>query len=82
MISIVGGGSWGTALAMTTRYVSLGSILGAICVPLGALLLGYPRPFVLASLVVAALIIARHRENIARLLAGTERKLGEKRTVV
>src|SRR3989441_841091 len=70
------------ALALTTRYVSLGSILGAICVPLGALLLGYPRPFVLASLVVAALIIARHRENIARLLAGTERKLGEKRTVV
>src|SRR5256886_13099829 len=67
------------ALALTTRYVSLGSILGAICVPLGALLLGYPRPFVLASLVVAALIIARHRENIARLLAGTERKLGEKR---
>ena len=68
------------AVALTTRYVSLGSILGAICVPLGALLLGYPRPFVLASLGVAALVVARHHENIARLLAGTERKLGEKRT--
>jgi glycerol-3-phosphate acyltransferase PlsY len=68
------------AVALTTRYVSLGSILGAVCVPLGALLLGYPRPFVLASLVVAAVIIARHHENIARLLAGTERRLGAKRT--
>ena len=68
------------AVALTTRYVSLGSILGAVCVPLGALLLGYPRPFVLASLVVSALIIARHRENVTRLLAGTERKLGERRS--
>jgi glycerol-3-phosphate acyltransferase PlsY len=68
------------AVAVTTRYVSLGSILGAACVPLGALLLGYPRLFALASLVVAVLVIARHHENIARLLAGTERRLGEKRT--
>jgi glycerol-3-phosphate acyltransferase PlsY len=70
------------AVALTTRYVSLGSVIGAACVPLGALLLGYPGPFALAALIVASVIIARHHENIARLLAGTERKLGEKRSPV
>ncbi len=67
------------AVAVTTRYVSLGSILGAACVPLGALLLGYRPPAVLAALAAAVIIVARHHENIARLLAGTERRLGEKR---
>ncbi|MEK7385238.1 MAG: glycerol-3-phosphate 1-O-acyltransferase PlsY, partial [candidate division NC10 bacterium] len=67
------------AIALTTRYVSLGSILAAACVPFGALLLRYPAPFIAASLAVAALIIARHHENIGRLLSGTERRLGEKR---
>jgi glycerol-3-phosphate acyltransferase PlsY len=59
--------------------VSLGSILGAACVPLGAWLLGYRAPAVLAALAAAVLIVARHHENLARLLAGTERRLGEKR---
>jgi glycerol-3-phosphate acyltransferase PlsY len=67
------------AVAVTTRYVSLGSILGAACVPLGAWLLGYRAPAVLAALAAAVLIVARHHENLARLLAGTERRLGEKR---
>jgi len=64
------------AVVLTTRYVSLGSIVGAACVPLGALLLGQPRLFTLAAVVVAVLIITRHQENITRLLAGSERKLG------
>jgi glycerol-3-phosphate acyltransferase PlsY len=68
------------AIALTTRYVSLGSILAAACVPFGALLLRYPAPFIAASLAVAVLIIARHHENIGRLLSGTERRLGEKRS--
>lgn len=67
------------AIALTTRYVSLGSILAAACVPLGALLFRYPAPSIVASLAVAVLIIARHHENIGRLLAGTERRLGDKR---
>jgi glycerol-3-phosphate acyltransferase PlsY len=68
------------AIAVTTRYVSLGSILGAACVPLGALLLGYGAPAVLAALLGAVIIVARHSENIGRLLAGTERRLGGKRS--
>lgn len=67
------------AVAATTRYVSLGSILGALCVPLGALLLGYGAPAAVAALAAAAIIVARHRVNIARLLAGTERRLGDAR---
>jgi len=58
------------------RYVSLGTLLAALCVPLGALMLGYPRTAVLAALVIAAIIVGRHHENIARLRAGTESRLG------
>lgn len=66
------------AITAGFRYVSLGSVLAALCVPLGAAMLAYPRPSVLASVVVAAIILLRHRENIGRLLAGTERRLGER----
>jgi acyl phosphate:glycerol-3-phosphate acyltransferase len=60
----------------TFRYVSLASIMASACVPLGALLLGYPRASVLACVAAAALVIGRHHENISRLTAGTERRLG------
>ena len=66
------------AITAGFRYVSLGSVLAALCVPLGAAMLAYPWPSVLASVVVAAIILLRHRENIGRLLAGTERRLGER----
>lgn len=62
----------------TFRYVSLASITAAVCVPLGALALGYPRPSVLACVFGAAIVVARHRDNIARLTAGTERRVGQR----
>jgi glycerol-3-phosphate acyltransferase PlsY len=65
-------------ITMTFRYVSLGSVLASLCVPIGALALGYPALHVVASLGVALLVTVRHRENIARLLSGTERRLGER----
>ena len=61
------------AIVASFRYVSLGSVLATACVPLGALALGYPRASVLATLVIAAIIIGRHHANIARLRAGTSR---------
>ena len=64
-------------VAATTRFVSLASVLAAACVPFGALALGAPRPYVLGTFAVSAVVIVRHRENIARLRAGTERRLGE-----
>ena len=67
-------------VAVTTRFVSLASLLSAACVPFGALALGAQRAYVVGAFVVAAIVIVRHRENIARLRTGTERRLGERRT--
>jgi len=66
------------AVTISFRYVSLGSILAAACVPLGALLLGTPTPFVIAAFAVGAIVVARHHANITRLLAGHEPKLGHR----
>jgi acyl phosphate:glycerol-3-phosphate acyltransferase len=68
------------AVTISFRYVSLGSILAAACVPLGALLLGAPPPFVIAAFAVGAIIVGRHHANITRLLAGDEPKLGHRRS--
>ncbi len=65
-----------------TRYVSLGSILGACSVPftmLGLVLVGIQPPVHLIYGVLApAFIVLSHKDNISRLLKGTERKLGRK----
>jgi glycerol-3-phosphate acyltransferase PlsY len=65
------------AVVATFRYVSLGSVMAAACVPLGALVLGYQRSVVLACLLGAGIVIARHHANITRLMAGTEARLGQ-----
>jgi glycerol-3-phosphate acyltransferase PlsY len=62
----------------TFRYVSLASVTSAACVPLGALALGYPRASVIACVAGAAIVVARHRDNLARLTAGTERRFGQR----
>ena len=62
------------AVVTVTRWVSLGSIVAACLAPIAALLLGNA----LASwlyLLVAALVVYKHRENIARLLKGQESRL-------
>jgi acyl phosphate:glycerol-3-phosphate acyltransferase len=70
-----------------TRYVSLGSILGAISFPIAAYLLSEhassgDKLMSLAALgyvsATSALVILKHRQNIRRLFAGTEPKLGAK----
>jgi glycerol-3-phosphate acyltransferase PlsY len=62
-------------LIFTTRYVSVGSIFGAVSVAALMFILGKPLPYAVVSLLAAALIVARHIPNIKRLLAGTERKI-------
>ncbi|MDA0998970.1 MAG: glycerol-3-phosphate 1-O-acyltransferase PlsY [bacterium] len=59
-----------------TRYVALGSMLGAVAVPVAALLTGAPPPYPLTATVIGLLIIWRHKENIRRLLQGEENRLG------
>jgi len=65
-----------------TRYASIGSIAGAvgtytILVPL-TILSGFPIEYLAYALVGTIIIIFMHRDNIARLIKGKERKLGEK----
>jgi glycerol-3-phosphate acyltransferase PlsY len=65
-----------------TRFVSLGSILGAASFPVFAwFLVQGERPlfFVGAQAIVALLIIVKHHENIRRLLTGTENRFGAHR---
>ena len=61
-----------------SRYVSLASIVASVSLPVSAALLGYPRHAVIAAVVTAAVIIWRHRKNIARLASGSESRLGER----
>lgn len=71
---------WGV-VALTFRYVSLASLTASVCLPLGAFLLGYPVEFVVAAAAAALIVILRHKDNLARLFSGTERKLGEQAPV-
>lgn len=65
-----------------TRYVSLGSIAGAvgtyaILVPL-TIMNGFPVEYLFYALVGAILIFIMHRDNISRLMSGKERRLGDR----
>jgi glycerol-3-phosphate acyltransferase PlsY len=64
-------------VAALTRYVSLGSILGAISFPVAAYFLQRPDwlSLLLASS-VSLIVVVKHHENIRRLLAGTENRFG------
>ena len=70
------------AIVAVSRYVSLGSIVATAAFPVFALLFyrGNITPaFVITTLGAAALIIAKHHQNIRRLLAGTENRFGSKK---
>ena len=59
-----------------TRYVSLASITATVALPPVAWWWGAPPAVVIAAAGTGALILFRHRANVARLRAGTERKMG------
>jgi glycerol-3-phosphate acyltransferase PlsY len=64
------------------RYVSLGSVIAVASLPLlaYAMNIGANKIWAFAPLAFACLlIVARHHENIRRLLAGTENRMGTKR---
>jgi acyl phosphate:glycerol-3-phosphate acyltransferase len=72
----------GAVLILITRYVSLGSIVGAASGGVFLCLLALngmePRAYVLFGAVAATFIIVSHRDNIARIISGNERRLGER----
>ncbi len=68
------------AIMAISKYVSLGSVLGAIAAfLLSVILRRNDIYFVVLCLLLALLVIVRHKANIKRLINGTEAKLGEKK---
>jgi glycerol-3-phosphate acyltransferase PlsY len=59
-----------------TKYISLGSVLASVALPPVAYALGSPVPTVVAACGAAGLIVFRHRSNLLRLRAHTERRIG------
>ena len=75
-------------ISLTTRYVSLGSIIAAAAYPVVTFCINYfvrhhelSHCFIYTGLAVimALLVIYMHRSNIKRLIDGTENKLGQKK---
>jgi acyl phosphate:glycerol-3-phosphate acyltransferase len=60
-----------------SRVISLGSVAATVTLPSVAMLSGAPSPVVAAATGSGALILFRHRANVRRILAGTERRVGE-----
>lgn len=64
------------ATVAATRYVSLGSMLGAIAFAVAMAFQpgGVRSPLFVFGVIVALLVLVRHRENLQRLVRGTERR--------
>lgn len=72
------------AIMAVTRYVSLGSVMGAVifvAVDLSYMIFtnGFSGGILVFDIIIAALLILRHHQNIKRLINGTENKLGSKK---
>ena len=61
-----------------TRYVSMGSITGALFLPVLIIATGKPWPYLVAGSLMCVLVVYRHRENILRLRRGTESKINQR----
>jgi glycerol-3-phosphate acyltransferase PlsY len=67
------------AVVAITHYVSLGSIIAMVLLPpIAGGIFHAPGPVVAAAAGTAILVILKHRENLKRLVSGTEPKLGQK----
>ncbi len=65
------------AMAVLFRYSSVAAVVAAVSAPLYVWWLVGVGPFVYVTLVMALLLLWRHRSNVRNLLAGTEAKIGE-----
>ena len=63
--------------AVATRFSSVGSLSAAVALPVAAALLDAPHTAIALAL-MAAVLVWKHRENIARLRTGTESRIGAK----
>ncbi|HEY8417963.1 MAG TPA: glycerol-3-phosphate 1-O-acyltransferase PlsY [Limnochordales bacterium] len=76
MVAAVLVGVW-LIIVVSTRYVSLGSMVASALLPLLLVVGRFPGAYAVAGLILAVTAIWRHRPNIARLLVGTEHRIGD-----
>lgn len=65
-------------VVLVSRYVSLGSILGALSVIVMVFAFQEPYAYKLFAIIAVSMVILRHRTNVGRILNGTESKFGHK----
>ena len=68
-------GAFGVVI-LSSRRISLGSITAALVAPFALWSVSAAAPFIAMSVVLGAMVIVRHRDNIKRLLAGNEPRFG------
>lgn len=68
-------------VALVFRLSSLAALVAAIGAPVYAMVLGLPREWVLASVLISLLLIWRHKSNIQNLLTGKETRIGARQDV-
>lgn len=74
----------GVLAIVLTRFVSLGSLIGCVLFPLACFIRymdapwSYEKAVIIPATFLGILGIIRHKNNIKKLLSGTERKIGEK----
>ena len=83
MLGLATGATW-LIIAYFFRYSSLASLVAALFAPVyyvfgGGVVWTMDKSIVLSTVVMSALLIWRHAENISRLVKGTESKLGSKK---
>jgi glycerol-3-phosphate acyltransferase PlsY len=67
-------------IAVATRYSSLAAIGAALVAPVAAWYLAAAGPVLGAVTAMSLVLIARHRDNIGKLLRGEESRIGQKKT--
>ena len=77
-VALVIAGSVFVVTAFLTRYVSAGSVAAAVTLAVATLVSDVPGAVTVGALVAAVVIVQRHRENLGRLAAGTERRIGQR----
>lgn len=65
-------------LALIFKYVSLSSIAMAISLPVLMVIFARPIEYIILSVILCIFITYKHKSNIARLIDGTEYKIGQK----
>ena len=63
-------------VVIATRMISVGSLSAAVTLAIATAVMDSSRLVIAGAVVAAAIIVYRHRDNVARLMAGTERRVG------